>query len=102
MLLVCSRFRLLFLFLCVSLCHRGLMNVNRCLVLLPSRRFCANPVYVIIDVRPGVEGIPTTAYITAEEVEADGKEIQKTFKHLSSSVGELRLLYYNVTPIKRV
>lgn len=52
-----------------------------------GRRFCPNPVYVIIDVRPGVEGIPTTAYITAEEVEADGKEIQKTFKHLASSVG---------------
>lgn len=52
------------------------------------RRFCPNPVYVIIDVRPDVEGIPTTAYITAEEVEADGKEIQKTFKHLASSVGE--------------
>lgn len=52
------------------------------------RRFCPNPVYVIIDVRPGVEGIPTTAYMTTEEVEADGKEIQKTFKHLPSSVGE--------------
>eukprot|EP00752_Nemacystus_decipiens_P001673 g1624.t2 len=53
------------------------------------KRFCPNPVYVIIDVRPDVEHIPTTAYITAEEVEADGKEIQKTFKHLSSSVGAL-------------
>ncbi|CAM9495457.1 unnamed protein product [Ascophyllum nodosum] len=53
------------------------------------KRFCSEPVYVIIDVRPGVEGIPTTAYITTEEVEADGKEIQKTFKHLSSSVGAL-------------
>ncbi|CAM9741887.1 unnamed protein product [Scytosiphon promiscuus] len=53
------------------------------------KRFCPNPVYVIIDVRPDVEGIPTTAYITTEEVEADGKEIQKTFKHLASSVGAL-------------
>eukprot|EP00903_Cladosiphon_okamuranus_P012182 g11425.t1 len=53
------------------------------------KRFCPNPVYVIIDVRPDVEHIPTTAYITAEEVEADGKEIQKTFKHLASSVGAL-------------
>lgn len=44
--------------------------------------------YVIIDVRPDVEHIPTTAYVTAEEVEADGKDIQKTFKHLASSVGE--------------
>ncbi|CBJ30666.1 conserved unknown protein [Ectocarpus siliculosus] len=53
------------------------------------KRFCPNPVYVIIDVRPDVEGIPTTAYVTAEEVEADGKEIQKTFKHVASSVGAL-------------
>jgi hypothetical protein len=33
------------------------------------RRFCADPLYVIVDVRLGVEGIPTTAYRTAEEVE---------------------------------
>mmetsp|Transcript_27131 Transcript_27131/g.35567 ORF Transcript_27131/g.35567 Transcript_27131/m.35567 type:complete len:340 (+) Transcript_27131:94-1113(+) len=53
------------------------------------RRFCPNPVYVIIDVRPEVEGIPTTAYCSLEEVEADGKEIQRTFKHLPSSIGAL-------------
>ncbi|CAN0008938.1 unnamed protein product, partial [Discosporangium mesarthrocarpum] len=51
------------------------------------KRFCPNPVYVIIDVRPGVEGIPTTSYVTADEVEADGKEIQKTFRHIPSSIG---------------
>jgi hypothetical protein len=34
-----------------------------------TRRFCADPLYVIVDVRLGVEGIPTTAYRTAEEVE---------------------------------
>jgi hypothetical protein len=33
------------------------------------RRFCAHPVFVIIDVRPGVEGIPVTAYRSKEEVE---------------------------------
>lgn len=33
------------------------------------RRFCPNPIFVIIDVRPDVEGIPTTAYMSVEEVE---------------------------------
>jgi 26S proteasome regulatory subunit N8 len=51
------------------------------------RRFCPNPVFVIIDVRPDVEAIPTTAYMSVEEVESDGKEIQRTFKHMPSSVG---------------
>jgi 26S proteasome regulatory subunit N8 len=86
------------------------------------RRFCPNPVFVLIDVRPDVEGIPTTAYVSVEEVETvsmndethviyclhpypldkilkkysiqiyvhllkDGKEIQRSFKHIPSSVG---------------
>lgn len=51
------------------------------------RRFCSNPVFVIIDVRPHVENIPTTAYLSVEEVESDGKEIQRSFKHIPSSVG---------------
>jgi 26S proteasome regulatory subunit N8 len=51
------------------------------------RRFCPNPVFVIIDVRPDVDGIPTTAYISVEEVEADGKEIQRSFKHIPSAIG---------------
>jgi hypothetical protein len=33
------------------------------------RRFSSNPVFVIIDVRPNVEGIPVTAYRSKEEVE---------------------------------
>ncbi len=33
------------------------------------RRFHPSPVFVIIDVRPGVEGIPVTAYRSKEEVE---------------------------------
>jgi 26S proteasome regulatory subunit N8 len=43
-------------------------------------------VFVIIDVRPGVEGIPTTAYQAIEEVETEGKEIQKVFKHIMCSI----------------
>jgi 26S proteasome regulatory subunit N8 len=46
----------------------------------------SEPVFVIIDVRPGVEGLPTTAYEAVEEVEADGKEIQRVFKHIKCSV----------------
>ena len=44
------------------------------------------PVFVIIDVRPGVEGLPTTAYEAVEEVEADGKEIQRVFKHIKCAI----------------
>lgn len=51
------------------------------------RRFCPNPVFVLIDVRPDVEGVPTTAYLSVEEVESDGKEIQRSFKHIPSSIG---------------
>ncbi|CAM9092513.1 unnamed protein product [Chrysoparadoxa australica] len=53
------------------------------------RRYCSDPIYVMVDVRPGVEGIPTTAYRTVDEVEQDGKEIQKTFKHIPSSIGAM-------------
>eukprot|EP01034_Spumella_vulgaris_P000679 gene679-895_t len=51
-------------------------------------RFCHNePVFVIIDVRPGVVGIPTTAYQAVEEVESgQNKEIQRVFKHISCTV----------------
>ncbi|CCI39919.1 unnamed protein product [Albugo candida] len=51
------------------------------------RRFCANPVLVICDVRPDVEGFPTTAYGSIEEVEEDGKAIKRTFKHIKSTIG---------------
>ena len=51
------------------------------------QRFCAHePVFAIIDVRPGVEGIPTTAYIATEEVQTDGKELQRVFKHIACHI----------------
>jgi 26S proteasome regulatory subunit N8 len=52
------------------------------------RSFCDpyEPVFVIIDVRPGVEALPTTAYVAIEEVESDGKEIARVFKHLPVSI----------------
>ncbi|CAH0515808.1 unnamed protein product [Peronospora belbahrii] len=51
------------------------------------RRYCPNPVLVICDVRPNVEGLPTTAYGSIEEVEEDGKAIKRVFKHVKSTVG---------------
>ena len=45
------------------------------------------PVLVICDVRATVEGLPTTAYGSVEEVGEDGKAIKRTFKHIASSVG---------------
>ncbi len=38
--------------------------------------------FVIIDVRPIVEELPTTAYISVEEIQEEGKEIQRVFKHI--------------------
>lgn len=42
--------------------------------------------FVIIDVRPGVVGLPTTAYVAVDEIHGEGKEIQRVFKHLSSTI----------------
>jgi len=51
------------------------------------RRFCATePVFVIIDVRPDVEGMPVTAYLAKDEMETEGKEITKVFKHIPSRI----------------
>lgn len=50
------------------------------------RKYTPNPVLVICDVRPTVEGLPTTAYGSVEEVEEDGKAIKRTFKHIKSSI----------------
>lgn len=47
-------------------------------------RFCANsPIFVIVDVRPNVVGIPTTAYQAVDEVQGEGKEMQRVFKHIT-------------------
>lgn len=52
------------------------------------RRFCSHePVFIIIDVRPNVEGLPTTAYEAVEEVQGQGEEIQRVFKHIPCSIG---------------
>lgn len=50
-------------------------------------RFCQfPPVFVIIDVRPNVTGIPTTAYQAIDEVQGEGKEIKRVFQHISCMI----------------
>lgn len=46
------------------------------------RQYVPDPVFVIIDVRPGVAEIPTTAYHAIEEIQSDGKDIERVFKHI--------------------
>ena len=51
------------------------------------KQYCSHdPVFVIIDVRTDVKGSPTTAYTAVEEVEGEGKEIKRVFKHISCSI----------------
>merc|ERR1719440_992846 len=50
------------------------------------RRYCKNPVMVIIDVKPKELGIPTEAYFAVEEI-LEGQQLQWTFKHMPSDIG---------------
>jgi len=50
------------------------------------RKYCADPVFVIVDVRRDVEGLPTQAYMSADAV-VEGRETVRTFHHLPSEVG---------------
>jgi len=51
------------------------------------------PVFVVIDVRPDQQSIPTTAYKVVEEVDTNpvtgGSEMKKTFAHVPSLIGAL-------------
>lgn len=50
------------------------------------RKYTANPLMVIVDIRPETEGIPIQAYMTMEEVK-DGKEAARTFTHVPAEIG---------------
>ncbi|EME32333.1 26S proteasome regulatory subunit N8 [Galdieria sulphuraria] len=57
------------------------------------RRYCSNPVLVIVDVEPKEDGIPTQAYISVEDPVEDNKSTDdkgarvRTFRHLPSELG---------------
>ncbi|KAG5459876.1 MAG: maintenance of mitochondrial structure and function-domain-containing protein [Olpidium bornovanus] len=50
------------------------------------RRYCANPVLVVIDVKIKDIGIPTDAYMAVEEIHDDGTASAKTFVHVPSVI----------------
>merc|ERR1711934_70599 len=51
------------------------------------RKFCPNPVYVVIDVKPREMGIPTEAYVALQEEKDDGTQALFTFHHVPSEIG---------------
>jgi 26S proteasome regulatory subunit N8 len=57
------------------------------------RRYCSNPVLVIVDVEPKEDSIPTQAYISVEDPIEDNKlkdgrgSRVRTFRHLPSELG---------------
>merc|ERR1712159_201979 len=51
------------------------------------RKFCPNPVYVVIDVKPREMGIPTEAYVALKEEKDDGTAALYTFHHVPSEIG---------------
>jgi len=52
------------------------------------KRYCSNPVFVIIDPKPSEIGFPTKAYISREEVTEDGQTANR-FHHIPSIIGAL-------------
>lgn len=50
------------------------------------KKYCANPVLVIIDVKPKDLGLPTDAYVSVEEIHDDGTATSKTFAHVTSLI----------------
>ncbi|KJE90596.1 proteasome 26S non-ATPase subunit 7 [Capsaspora owczarzaki ATCC 30864] len=50
------------------------------------QRFVPHPLLVIIDVEPKELGLPTSAYMTVEEIHSDGSPTSKTFEHIASEI----------------
>lgn len=53
-------------------------------------KYCeGTPIFVVIDVRMGVEGLPTVAYQPSNEITVDGSSagvVQRVFKHIPVSI----------------
>ncbi|KAK3061725.1 proteasome regulatory particle subunit [Coniosporium uncinatum] len=50
------------------------------------KRYCPNPLLVIVDVQPKEVGVPTDAYFAVEEIKDDGTTTTKTFVHTPSII----------------
>ncbi|KNH08991.1 26S proteasome non-ATPase regulatory subunit 7 [Perkinsela sp. CCAP 1560/4] len=53
------------------------------------RRYCANPVYCIIDVSPEVQGIPATCYIARESESRNSEGEKYCFYHLRTVIDSI-------------
>jgi len=62
--------------------HQNDIQVNELL-----KKFCSNPILVIVDAKPKELGLPTEAYVEVEEVHDDGTPTSKTFEHVPSEIG---------------
>jgi 26S proteasome regulatory subunit N8 len=50
------------------------------------RKYVAQPIFVIIDVRQDHEGVPVKAYMAVETLQEDGKETKLAFSHLTAVI----------------
>lgn len=53
------------------------------------KKFVPNPVYTIVDVKPKAVGIPTSAYISVEEIQDEKSQPKLTFAHVACEMGAL-------------
>ena len=49
--------------------------------------YCKHPVFIIVDVNPKDEGIPTDAYVGVETIMNEGEEPTLSFHHIGSEIG---------------
>ncbi|KAA6384172.1 MAG: putative 26S proteasome nonATPase regulatory subunit 7 putat [Streblomastix strix] len=53
---------------------------------LAVRRYCKNPLFLVVDVNPKGE-FPASAYVSDVEEKEDGTVLLETFKHVQSEMG---------------
>ena len=61
-------------------------------------KYCENPVFVIIDVRKDVIGVPVKAYAAVDTLQEDGKETKLEFSHVREKARFI-LLYSLLPPL---
>ena len=61
-------------------------------------KYCENPVFVIIDVRKDVIGVPVKAYAAVDTLQEDGKETKLEFSHVREKRKAPFILLYSLLP----
>jgi hypothetical protein len=62
-------------------------------------KYCENPVFVIIDVRKDVIGVPVKAYAAVDTLQEDGKETKLEFSHVREKRALSYFILYYPPPI---